>query len=221
MNILNKRFDRIYLITSFSTINRYYDLKPILQEQEIEVDLIVATKQQHFNRSVTTSSTNLPGNWSHQGAFESIFLKSKLLGLGNFLIFEDDIVFGNNYIETFEKYYSSVPNDWQILHMGYHIDSTRFTDKIYYKFESNMNAIGSHAIVYKNDIVDLVLEHSESNTSPIDLFLNYQIYTRCNTYIANYSDDHKIFYQSSYRHYERDKNYSYKKYPSAIDLKTE
>lgn len=216
MNILNKTFDRIYLITSFSTINRYYDLKPILDDQEIEVDVIVATKKKYFTRLVSDHSPNVPGNWSYQSAFESVFLKSKLLGLNNFLIFEDDIVFDDTYVDKFQRYYSTIPKDWQILHMGYHIDSTYFSNKIYHEFLHDMSAIGAHAVVYKKDVFDSILDLVELNKKPIDLFLNHNIYTKYKTYVA----DEKIFYQSSYRHYERDKNYPYKKYPSAVDLKT-
>jgi len=216
MNILNKTFDKIYLISSFLTQNRYYHLKPILDEQEINVEVVVAPKQKYFTFDVTDSSPNMPGNWSYQSAFESIFLKSKLLNLNNFLILEDDIVFAPDYIEKFERYYSTIPTDWQILHMGYHFYSTNFNDGIYHKFEGDMTAIGAHAVVYKNDVFDPILELVEKNTLPMDLFLNNTPYKVYNTYVAR----EKIFYQSSYRHYEEDKNFFYKKYPSAVDLKT-
>jgi hypothetical protein len=216
MNILNKTFDRIYLITSFPTINRYYDLKPILDEQEIQVDVVIAPKQKYFTFDVTDSSPNMPGNWSYQSAFESIFVKSKLLNLNNFLILEDDIVLAPDYIEKFTRYYNTIPKDWQILHMGYHFCSTNFNDGIYHKFEGDMTAIGAHAVVYKNDVFDPILELVETNKIPIDLFLNFNLYKDYNTYVAR----EKMFYQSSYRHYEGDKTFFYKKYPSAVDLKT-
>jgi hypothetical protein len=216
MNILNKIFNKIYVIGSFATQNRYYDLKSILDEQEINVELVIAPKQKYFTFGESDDSPNMPGNWSYQSAFESIFLKSKLLGLDNFLILEDDIVLAPDYIEKFERYYNTIPKDWQILHMGYHIHSTNFDNGIYHKFEGDMTAIGAHAVVYKKDVFDPILELVETNTLPMDIFLNNTPYKVYNTYVAR----EKMFYQSSYRHYEADKFFFYKKYPSAVDLKT-
>jgi hypothetical protein len=108
-----------------------------------------------------------------------------------------------------------VPEDWQILNMGYHFHSTYVVSPIYYKYNHESNVIGTHAIAYKNDSLNIILHELDTCTYPFDIFLSRRIYNKFNTYVAS----EKIFYQSSYRSYEGDKDASYKKYISAIDDK--
>jgi GR25 family glycosyltransferase involved in LPS biosynthesis len=215
MNVLNKIFDKIYVIGSFATQNRYHDFNNKLKNEQIDVEWIVAPKKKYFLQQWTEESPNLPGAWSHQSVVESIFLKNKLLGLNNFLILEDDVVFDNFYINKFQTFYSSVPEDWQILNIGYHFHSNQVESNIYYKFDYGSNLIGTHAIAYKNDTINIILNELDTCTYPYDIFLNNNIYKKFNTYVST----EKIFYQSSYRSYEGDKNANYKKYISGIDDK--
>lgn len=216
MNILNKYFNKIYVITSFPTEERFFNLNEKLKNENLNVEWIIAPKQKYFvNNPWTEEQPNLPGNWSYQSAFESIFLKSKLLKLDNFLILEDDIFFVESYNSKLETIFLEIPNDWQILHLGYHYASTYVNDIYFSKFQNNMKAIGAHAVVYKNDVYDYILDTVENCTIPIDLYLNKFVYPFFKTYTLN----EQIFYQSSYRHYELDKFEFYKKYKSAVDLK--
>lgn len=215
MNILNKTFDKIYVIGSFATQNRYNDINNKLKEEQIDIEWVIAPKKKYFLQQWTDDAPNLRGNWSHQSAIESIFLKSKLIGLHNFLILEDDVVFDDYYINKFQTFYSTVPEDWQILNMGYHFHSTQVESNIYYKFDCGSNLIGVHAMAYKNNTFDIILNEIDTCKYPIDIFLNNNIYKKFNTYVAT----EKLFYQSSYRSYEGDKDASYKKYKSGVDNK--
>jgi len=215
MNILNKTFDKIYVIGSFATQNRYNDFNNKLKEEQIDIEWVIAPKKKYFLQRWTEESPNLPGAWSHQSVVESIFLKSKLLGLNNFLILEDDIIFDDHYINKFQAFYSTVSDNWQILNMGYHFHSKQVESNIYYKFDCGSYLIGTHAIAYKNDTFDIILNELDICQHPFDIFLNNCIYNKFNTYVAT----EKMFYQSSYRSYEGDKNANYKKYVSGIDDK--
>ena len=215
MNILNKTFDKIYVIGSFATQNRYNDINNKLKEEQIDIEWVIAPKKKYFLQQCTDDAPNLRGNWSYQSAIESIFLKSKLIGLNNFLILEDDVVFDDTYINKFQTFYSSVPEDWQILNMGYHFHSKQVESNIYYKFDCGSNLIGAHAMAYKNNTFDIILNEIDTCKYPIDIFLNNNIYKKFNTYVAT----EKLFYQSSYRSYEGDKDASYKKYKSGVDNK--
>jgi GR25 family glycosyltransferase involved in LPS biosynthesis len=215
MNILNKTFDKIYIIGSFATQSRYNDLHNKLNKEKIDVEWVIAPKKKYFLQHWTVESPNLPGNWSHQSAFESIFLKSKAIGLNNFLILEDDVIFDEHYINKFQTFYSSIPDDWQILNMGYHFHSIHVDADIYYKFNHDGYLIGTHANAYKNDTFNIILDEFEKCTCPVDIFLSNNVYKKLNTYAST----EKIFYQSSYRSYESDKDANYKKYLSEIDSK--
>lgn len=212
MNILNQCFDKIYVIGSFATQNRYNDFSVKLNEEKIDVEWVVAPKKKYFLQTWTEESPNLPGNWSYQSAFESIFLKSKLLGLDSFLILEDDVVFDDDYISKFQTFYSSIPNNWEILNMGYHFHSIKVDTNIYYKFNHDGYLIGAHANAYKKDAFNIILDEVEKCMYPMDIFLSNHVYKKTNTYVAI----EKMFYQSSYRSYEGDKGESYKKYKSGV-----
>jgi len=70
-------------------------------------------------------------------------------------------------------------------------------------------------MAYKNNTFDIILNEIDTCKYPIDIFLNNNIYKKFNTYVAT----EKLFYQSSYRSYEGDKDASYKKYKSGVDNK--
>ena len=72
--------------------------------------------------------------------------------------------------------------------------------------------VGTHAVAYKNNTVNFILNSIEGSVYPIDWFLSRNVYSNFNVYIPI----DKIFYASSYRDYETDKNEFYKKYKSEI-----
>lgn len=98
-------------------MDRFVSLNEKLKTENMDVELIISPKQKYFTKPWTEQEPNLTGNWSYQSAFESIFLKSKLLDLDMFFILEDDIFFAENYIDKFTNFYSKIPTDWQILHL--------------------------------------------------------------------------------------------------------
>ena len=201
MNILNQFFKKIYIISSFSTQERIPNLV-----DDINYELIIAPKKKYFDDN---------GAFSLISANESIFLKESYLKSESFCILEDDIWFDINYKEKLNLFFTDVPNDWEILNLGYHPHtSTSFNDNLsYYKLKRDDEIVGTHFVAYKNNVINYTLEKIESNSFPMDWFLSKTICPNFNTYI--YTD--KIFYQSSYRSYELDKNESYKKYKSEIE----
>lgn len=65
----------------------------------------------------------------------------------------------------------------------------------------------------KVNVVNLLMDIIDSNIYPLDWFLTKNIYSNFNTYVCV----DKIFYASSYRDYEIDKDEFYKKYKSEIE----
>ena len=202
MNILNQFFKKIYIISSFSTQERIPNLV-----DDINYELIISPKKKYFDDN---------GAFSLISANESIFLKESYLKSESFCILEDDIWFDINYKEKLNLFFTDVPNDWEILNLGYHPHtSTSFTDNLsYYKLKRDDEIVGTHFVAYKNNVINYTLEKIESNSFPMDWFLSKTICPNFNTYICT----DKIFFQSSYRSYELDKNESYKKYKSEICL---
>lgn len=217
MNILNKLFDKIYIISSFSTQNRITNLIQFLNINDVKYEYVIAPKKKYFN------DYNEEKLWLGKGAFsllsanESIFLKENYTKSNSFCILEDDVWFDSNYKEKLDVFFKSLPNDWDVLNLGYH-KNTPLNEKIdtiqqpYYKLNTNEEIVGTHFVAYKNNVVSYLLDNIESNMYPMDWFLTKSIYSNFNTYTCT----DKIFYACSYRDYESDKNELYKQYKSEI-----
>lgn len=127
MNILNKCFDKIFLITTLNS-NRINYTKKHLSDNQIEFDIFVATNYELISKDV---------NWIHKiwcgyetesdyrptvslvSSYVSIFQKSLYEGYKNIAILEDDIFFVDDWQNNFYKFISNVDVDWDILNMGY------------------------------------------------------------------------------------------------------
>ena len=214
MNILNKHFNKVYVISSYATHSRLSDLLPFLDKENIQYELIIAPKKKYFKPDYDKTLVN-EGAQSLISANESIFLKESYLKSESFCILEDDIWFDINYKEKLNLFFTGMSNDWEILNLGYHPHTPiSFNDNLsYYKLKRDVEIVGTHFVAYKNNVINYTLEKIESNSFPMDWFLSKTICPNFNTYICT----DKIFYQSSYRSYELDKNKSYKKYKSEIE----
>ena len=214
MNILNKYFNKVYVISSYATHSRLSDLLPFLDKENIQYELIIAPKKKYFKPDYDKTLVN-EGAQSLISANESIFLKESYLKSESFCILEDDIWFDINYKEKLNLFFTGMSNDWEILNLGYHPHTPiSFNDNLsYYKLKRDVEIVGTHFVAYKNNVINYTLEKIESNSFPMDWFLSKTICPNFNTYICT----DKIFYQSSYRSYELDKNKSYKKYKSEIE----
>lgn len=216
MNVLNQLFDKIYVISSFSTQNRISDLVGFLNNEDIKHELIIAPKKKYFG---DYNDENL---WVGKGAFsllsanESIFLKEFHIKSNTFCILEDDIFFDSNYKNKLLLLKNELPTDWEIFNLGYHehtpINSKLNNKNICYKLEKVDEIVGTHIVAYKNNTVSFLIDNIEVNKLPMDWFLNKKIYSNFNSYM----NVDKIFYASSFRDYELNKTVSYKKYKSEI-----
>lgn len=211
MNILNESFDKIYLITSYSTTNRLPELLSFLNKENIEVELVVAPKKQYFTPDPNLHKTK--GTYSHLSAVESIFLKESFIKSNSFCILEDDIFFANNYVDKLNLFLQKLPQDWQILNLGFNEYTTAVfkSQDTLYKLQSGDRICGSHFIAYKHDTVSFMLDRLSTCGYPMDWFLCDDVYSNFNTYVCLTP----IFYAMSYREHENDKHlFFYKKYLS-------
>jgi len=215
MNVLNKYFNKVYVISSYATQNRLNDLIPFLNKENIQYELIIAPKKKYFKPDYNTTLAN-EGNQSLTSANESIFLKESYIKSDSFCVMEDDIFFNIEYEIKLSKFFNQLSSDWDILNLGHHdqssINSKMNDDKTYYKLNKNEEIVGTHIVSYKKHTVQNLLNIIENSIYPMDWFLTRNIYSDFNTYTC--SD--KIFYSSSYRKTEK-KNMFYKKYKSEID----
>jgi len=215
MNVLNKQFNKIYLISSYPTQNRINDVISFFIKENIECELVIAPKKKYFKPDYNITLVN-EGNQSLISANESIFLKESYLKSESFCIIEDDIFFDDDYIIKLTNLFDFLPYDWDILNLGYHeyspINSKLNDEKLYYKLDKNEEIVGTHIVSYKKHLVEYLLNTIDNCIYPIDWFLTRNIYSNFNTYTCC----NKIFYSSSFRKNEN-KDSFYKKYKSEID----
>jgi hypothetical protein len=210
--MISKFTNKIYGITSYDTYDdRLVDLNETLSNN---YELIVAPKQKYFTSDEGEFNS---GAKSLVSANESIFLKEKIIKNDVFFIVEDDILLVDNYEYLLDSFFKSIPSDWDIINLGYHVNTPintkiKETDSEYYKLLYGEELVGTHAILYKKSAVDLVLNEIDGITDPWDWFLFKKVYPKCNTYTCT----KKIIFAQSYRDIEIDKNESYKKFKSKI-----
>lgn len=214
MNILNQIFEKIYVISSFPTQNRLNDLMQFFYSEYINYELIIATKKKYFHDYNDEKLWLGKGNFSLLSANESIFLKEFYIKSKTFCVLEDDIFFDKNYKKKLQLSFNELPPDWQVLNLGYHINSSinhNNSSDTFSKLINKEHFVGTHIIGYKSTVIPFLLEKIENNKFPMDYFLN-NIKSEINLY--NIVD--KIFYASSFRNDELDKFEFYKRYKSEI-----
>jgi len=210
MNILNESFDKVYLITSYSTCNRLVELLSFFNKENIEVELVVAPKKQYFIPDPNLHKT--PGTYSHLSAVESIFLKESFVKSNSFAVMEDDIFFADDYVDKLKLFFQMLPNDWDVLNLGFHEwTSLKSQDaNVVYKLQKEERMCGTHFVAYKHNTVSFMMDKLSVCGYPMDWFLCDEIYSNFKTYACL----DQIFYASSYRENENHQHFTYKKYKS-------
>lgn len=213
MNILNEFFNKIYVVTSYSTKNRLSELLSFLDVEKIDYELIVAPKKKYFRDYDDQNTWIGKGNFSLLSVNESILLKEYYIKSNSFCILEDDILFDISYKQKLKNVVEVLPSDWQILNLGYHAHSSILIENndIFKKLKVGEYFVGTHIVGYKSNVVESLLDKIDKNTHPIDAFINNNI-----SELNIYTSLDKIFYASSFRENEIDKSEFYKKYKSEI-----
>ena len=212
-HIMNEYFEKIFLISSYATVSRLENTLSVFKREDINVDIVIAPDKRYFG------TYNSAGIWAGKAskslmtANESIYLKSKIDKYSSICVFEDDVFFAEDYKKNLECFLGCVPLDWDILNLGFHYMSelNSISEGVYHKISSEDKIVGAHAVAYKSTVYDMIINKLNDNICPIDCFLQDKIYYEVNSYIPN----SQIFFASSYREYEPDKDKSYKYYKTS------
>ena len=213
MNILNKHFNKLYIISSYASENRLVDQIPFFAKENMDLEIVIAPKKKYFNPDYTKTRCG-EGTQSFISTIESIFLKESYIKSDTFCIMEDDVFFDNNYSEKLERFFTKLPSDWDIVNLGYHeYTSLKINpNELYYKIDKEERICGTHIVGFKHRVVDHVKNAIEKCIYPWDWFLSDDVYPHFNTYVPI---EH-IVYGSSYRENENNKHLFYKKYASSV-----
>ena len=172
MGDLNKYFDKIYCINLDRRKDRWAQAEEEFKKINCDVTRFPAIDGMLLNKPVNKMNNAEFGClMSHYKILEDIIKHD-----GNiFLIFEDDVVFKNNFNELFEKYYNQLPNDWDMVYIsGNNLkELNKITDNIY----KTQNTLALHSYFIKKETAIELKKIIEDKlfSLPVDtLFVNYQ-----------------------------------------------
>lgn len=207
MNSLEKLVDNTFVINLKHRVDRWEHVQKQLEN-------INYSSYKRFD-AYGTHSNNIPKNYidningfkmsgwygnkfSHYGAIDL----AKQSNLEAVMVFEDDVIFDNKFIETVDKAILQLNGiDWDWLQFGGNhtafdgitlknssIDGMEYlyTEDGLEKISKNVSRIRkmltAHAYIIKKNVYDFVLKHAICSELSIDGFYAYEIHARFNCY---------------------------------------
>ena len=179
--ILNEFFDKIYVINLDHRTDRWE--KVVNSFKSIGLD--------NYERysAIKTDNGWLGCNLSHLGVIE----KSKENGYDNFLVFEDDFVLQDNFIESVTETIKQLPEDWDMFYLGGNLSMCKVKEQISKNITKVDSVLTTHCYAMRGTIYDKVL--NESPIMPpqkgflrgqvIDVYYSEKICPNHNTYICD------------------------------------
>jgi GR25 family glycosyltransferase involved in LPS biosynthesis len=191
---LNEYFDKAFCINLDRRTDRWEEVQPIFQRENIEIERFSACDgNKEFSLPIVeggaASNAELGGAKSHM----DVIIKAKELGLKNVLVFEDDVDLIPNINEEFSKVLEQIPNDWDMIYFGgNHVKSPQqvndFVYKIYWTYAIQMYAVNSkffdELINFLDDKIIKILnnEHTLQPSVAADYFMA-QLHESKNCYV--------------------------------------
>lgn len=200
--MINSLVDKIFLITTLNS-SRFDYISNHLKENNINCELFIATNYKLFSNDtkVIDSGEETRPALSLLSAFISIIYSAKLHNYNSIAILEDDCFFAENWKEKFQNFYSNIPNDWDLINLGYHPlhESDTIKEKINDFVYKPLNYHHTtHCMVVKNTCFDeyININNKFKYTMPSDYVFN-EIYK--NPSYKSFYPVEKFVYQLSVR----------------------
>jgi len=107
------------------------------------------------------------------------------MGYNRFVIFEDDVIFCDDFEKRFKYYSENVPDDWDIMYLGCNLHSSsnpKFIKNFIYKVEE---CYGCFAMILnnKNGLFEKIIEITKDEEKPIDNYYHEQILKEFKAYV--------------------------------------
>ena len=200
--MINSLVDKIFLITTLNS-SRFDYISNHLKENDINYELFIATNYKLFSNDtkVIDSGEETRPALSLLSSFISIIYSAKLYNYNSIAILEDDCFFVENWKEKFRNFYSKIPNDWDLINLGYHPlhESDTIKEKINDFVYKPLNYHHTtHCMVVKNTCFDeyININNKFKYTMPSDYVFN-EIYK--NPSYKSFYPVEKFVYQLSVR----------------------
>lgn len=204
--MINSIVDKVFVITTLNS-NRVDYIKNHLNENDIKFDFFIAPEKLIITDNIIVkdggdvSSKNHKASISLTSAYTSIVEISRINNFKKICVIEDDSFFTKNWIQKINIFFKNIPNDWDILNLGYH--PLHDTDTIKQKYNDYVNIPlnwhhTTHCMMLKNTSFNefLNLINHWKYTIPIDYIFN-EIYK--NKKFKCFFPSEKIIHQLSVR----------------------
>lgn len=164
MNILNEYFDKVYCIN----LIRRPDRRQKCEEQFNRINLDVEFFSAIDKVNITNNSNITDGQLACLSSHYNVIKRAKKKNYSKILVLEDDVVFSNNLLDTFDKNKDVIPSDCRMLYFGgNHLNGlVKITEDIY-----KMNcSLTTHAYGVDQTLYDEILNRIQYAIYPIDVY---------------------------------------------------
>ena len=199
MNVFNKYFDKICVITASEHKNRIEYIKKYFAKENIKFDFLHAVNAKflheslldHYYNYINAHNIKDPMNTSLYRVSATISHLQALRQLeysdyDNILIFEDDVIFEENYQNNLELFMNNIPTDWDVLNLGRNYTYNQTQVEPYNEFSDKIKDLyGAHAYAVSKHNVKDFCDYMESpdmlfwGPDPILIMKYYRISNKC------------------------------------------
>jgi len=184
MNVINKYFDNVYVITTSIETERQKYITEYLRSHGIHFNLRTTVPSNFLQSYNTVDLWGTPklttkGNVSLCLGYLSIITECLYKNRHKLLVLEDDVIFEPDYQEKLELFMSNLNSDWDVLNLGYHHDKEDGFSWKYFKINDVVSesevSWTTHMVAFNNrrTLINLRDKLINDIPLPIDYVVNY------------------------------------------------
>lgn len=181
-HILNKTFDKVYLINLDRRGDRLQECKKILDKSGLDVHRVSAVdgtllKEEELNKAFLDHipAKDMQGVHGCVMSHYNVIKQAKEDKHSSILVLEDDFELVEDFSTLFEDYYDQVPDDWELLYLGanHNFHMGQALPMIKPNIGKPIRSYTTHAYAVKSSLYDKLLEIFNKDVSnyPSDLGL--------------------------------------------------
>ena len=167
MKTLNDYFDKIYCINLDDRKDRMVDAEKQFHKHDLSVERVPAIKGSNMNLDFPPEIKEGAVGCALSQLF--ILKFAKQVNARTFLLIEDDIEFDEDLNDKFDKYYSEVPKDWDMIYLGgQHFHGMNLTQVSEHIFKCEYT-LAAHSVAFKHTVYDRFIDKLIDITKPCDV----------------------------------------------------
>jgi GR25 family glycosyltransferase involved in LPS biosynthesis len=176
--MINTIVDKIFCINLDRRPDRWAKASVQFEKHGLYVQRFSAIDKNDFKREYPMDNANNGCTLSHYFIVE----RAKLLGWKAVMIFEDDVVLHDDFMNQFNACMKDVPEDWELIYFGgsHRCGPHPVTEKI---FRVN-KTLTTHAYIIRESMYDFVIENFKKLDEPVDCFYT-NVQGKGTSYITN------------------------------------